>query len=196
MIFYTYPTTLYLVYISSQIQRLCLTKKLPVKCFQNLSCFIYFKNIRQKFWIYLLKLLRELQKAKLGGVKYWTLNLRLSLLSLTIFSFCLLQKCPWKPYHSLFCDVSRKTRKITYFLCCQWEWMKKENTSISSSWLKILWYLKKLNNYSTPYTIYKKTTSPNHHLLKICSKLLMIYVTYSTRKTPFHFTQCIILKKI
>ena len=144
MIFYTYPTTLYLVYISSQIQRLCLTKKLPVKCFQNLSCFIYFKNIRQKFWIYLLKLLRELQKAKLGGVKYWTLNLRLSLLSHNFFFLSFAEMSLETLPHLLFCDVSRKTRKITYFLCCQWEWMKKENTSISSSWLKILWYLKKI----------------------------------------------------
>ena len=144
VIFYTYPTTLYLVYISSQIQRLCLTKKIPAKCFQNLSCFIYFlKKHQAKILNLFAETFAWTTESQIGRSEILNTELE-TLFSLTIFSFCLLQKCPWKPYHILFCDVSRKTRKITYFLCCQWEWMKKENTSISSSWLKILWYLKKI----------------------------------------------------
>ena len=135
VIFYTYPTTLYLVYHSSQIQRLCLTKKLPVKCFQNLSCFIYFKNIRQKFWIYLLKFCVKYRKPNWEewNTEHWTWD---SLYSLTIFSFCLLQKCPWKPYHIYYFVTCRgKPEKLLIFFAAnENEWRKKTPPSHHHDW--------------------------------------------------------------
>ena len=116
VIFYTYPTTLYLVYHSSQVQSLCLTKNSSEMFPKFVMFYIKNKNFRQNFWFICWNLLwtteSEIGRSEILNTELETLFF---LSHNFFFLFVFLQKCPWKPYHSLFCDVSRKTRKITCF---------------------------------------------------------------------------------
>ena len=144
MIFYTYPTTLYLVYHSSQVQSLCLTKN-SSEMFSKFAMFYMIENFRQNFWFICWNLFWTTE-SEIGRSEILNTELEtLFFLSHNFFSFCLFAEMSLETLpQSILWRVEENPKNYLFFFAANENEWRKKKPPISSSWLKILWYLKKI----------------------------------------------------